>query len=435
MKRVLATACFGLFFVQLDVTIVNVALRSIGGSLGAGTAALQWVVDAYALALASLMLSAGDAADRIGRRRVFVAGLGGFALGSLGCALAPSAGALVAARAVQGVGAAALLPSSLAIVNHAYPEPRARARAIGIWAGVAAVGLAGGPLIGGLLVQSLGWRSVFWLNLPLCVVAVVATLRFVPESRGGARRIDVPGQVLAAAALAALVFALIEGGRLGWGSPAVVSALGVLAVCGTAFVLRELRTAEPLLDLRDFRSPAFSAANAASALMNIGMLGLLFALSLFFQRTQGLSPLAAGVRLLPLFAPFAVLAAAGGRLVGRTGPRLSASAGLATAGVAFLAISPIDGSSGYGSIWWALVLVACGLAAATPALVSAATGALAPERGGIASAVNNTARQAGGAVGVALIGALPSIHASLVASGCALLGGAGVAAGIRFQPR
>jgi DHA2 family methylenomycin A resistance protein-like MFS transporter len=197
-----------------------------------------------------------------------------------------------------------------------------------------------------------------------------------------------------------------------------------------SFVVRERRVAEPMLELRDFRSPTYSAANAASGLMNLGMLGLLFALSLFFQRTQGLSPLDAGLRLLPMFAPFAALATFGGRLVGRAGSRVPASLGLAISGVAFLAISPIGRSTGYGSIWWALVVVAFGLAAATPALVSAATGAVGAERAGIASAVNNTARQAGGAVGVALIGALPSIHASLLASGGALVAGGALASAI-----
>jgi DHA2 family methylenomycin A resistance protein-like MFS transporter len=271
---------------------------------------------------------------------------------------------------------------------------------------------------------------VFWLNLPLCALALAATLAVVPESTGPARRLDAVGQLLATVALAALVFALIEGGRLGWGSPALISALGTFLACGGAFALRERRAHDPLLDPRDFRSATFSAANAASALMNLGMLGLLFALSLFFQRTQGLDPLAAGVRLVPLFAPFAALAVLGGRLAARVGSRLPAALGLALTGAALLAISPLDRGSGYGSLWPGLLLVALGLAAATPALVAAATGALSADRAGIAAAVNNTARQAGGAVGVALIGALPTIHAALIASGCALVTGGAVALAI-----
>ena len=429
-RLVLATACFGLFFVQLDLTVVNVALRPIASTVGGSTAALQWVVDAYALALASLMLSAGDGADRHGRRRLFIAGLALFAAGSLACALAPGAAVLIAARALQGMGAAALLPTSLAIVNHAYPEPGARARAIGVWAGVAGIALAGGPVLGGALVQSFGWRSVFWLNLPLCAVAFAATVAFVPESTGPRRRLDLVGQILGTMCLAALVFTLIEAGRLGWSSPVIVVALVTLGVSASAFMVFEGRGTHPMLNPRDFRSHTFAAANAASALMNFGMLGLLFALSLFFQRTQGLDPLASGVRLVPLFAPFAALAALGGRLVARVGPRLPAAVGLAATGVALLAISPLHGASGYGSVWPGLVTVAVGLAAATPALVVAATGAIAAERAGIASAVNNTARQAGGAVGVAVVGALPRVQMSLIVSACALLAAAALALAI-----
>jgi DHA2 family methylenomycin A resistance protein-like MFS transporter len=432
-RAILLVACFGLFFVQLDVTIVNVALKPIAAGLDTGTAGLQWVVDGYALALSALILSAGDVADLAGRRRVFVAGLAIFGAASAVCALAPGPAVLIGGRALQGVGAAALLPTSLAIVNHAFPDPRERAQAIGAWAGVSALALVSGPVIGGVLVSGLGWRAVFWLNVPLCALAVVLARRTVPESadpRG--RALDLPGQALAIVALTALVFAIIEGRRLGWGSPAIVTAIAVAVAALAAFVRVELHASHPMLDLRYFRSPRFSGANAASGLMNLGVLGWLFAFSLFLQQGQGHSPIATGVRLLPLFAPLALLAPLAGRLASAAGPRLPAAAGLGLTGVAFLALSGTDASTGYGSMWLPLALAGLGLAAATPALVSAATAAIPKERAGIAAGVNNGARQTGGAVGVALIGGIAALHAAVLTAAGVLLAGAAVAgAGLR----
>src|SRR4051794_38538211 len=351
-RLVLVVACFGLFFVQLDVTIVNVALRPIASGLGAGTATLQWVVDGYALVLAALILSAGDLADLAGRRRVFVAGLAVFGGSSAICALAPTTALLICGRALQGAGAAALLPTSLAIVNHAFPEPRERAQAVGAWAGVSALALVTGPVIGGVLVSGLGWRAVFWLNVPLCAAATVLARRIVPESRDPAERsLDVPGQLLAIASLASLVFAVIEGRRLGWDSPAIVCSLAIAVASLAAFVGREKRAPHPMLDLRHFRDAAFRGANAASGLMNLGMLGWLFAFSLFLQRGQGLSPLATGLRLVPAFLPLALLAPLGGRLAAAKGPRIPAAAGLGLSGAAVLSLADVAAHTAYGSMW------------------------------------------------------------------------------------
>jgi MFS transporter, DHA2 family, methylenomycin A resistance protein len=334
---------------------------------------------------------------------------------------------------MQGIGAAALLPTSLAIVNHAYPDPRERAQAIGAWAGVSALALVSGPVIGGALVSGFGWRSVFWLNVPLCAAAIVLARRTVPESadpRG--RGIDVAGQALAVVTLAALVFAIIEGQRRGWGSPSIVGAFVAAAVSLAAFVRVELRAPNPMLDLRYFRNAGFRGANAASGLMNLGMLGWLFTFSLFLQRTQGHSPIATGLRLVPAFLPLALLAPLGGRFTGAAGPRIPAAAGLGLAGVAVMTLAGAGPDTGYGSMWIPFALAGLGLAAATPALVSAATAAVPKERAGIAAGVNNAARQTGGAVGVALIGGIAAIHAAVLVAGGILLAGAAVAgAGLR----
>ena len=432
-RLILLVACFGLFFVQLDVTIVNVALKPIATSLHAGTATLQWVVDGYALVLAALILSAGDLADLAGRRRVFTAGLALFGASSAICALAPTAAVLVCGRALQGAGAAALLPTSLAIVNHAFPEPKERAQAVGIWAGVSALALVTGPVAGGALVSTLGWRAVFWLNVPLCAIAIVLARRVVPESRDPeSRSLDVPGQLLAIAALASLVFAAIEGRRLPAGPIVAALALGLAAAL--AFVGRESRAPHPMLDLRHFRDRAFRGANGASGLMNLGMLGWLFAFSLFLQRTQGHSPLATGLRLVPAFLPLALLAPLGGRLAAAAGARIPAAAGLALSGTAIVSLAGAGPHTPYGSMWIPLALAGLGLAAATPALVSAATAALPRERAGIAAGVNNAARQAGGAIGVALIGSIASIDAAVLTAGAVLLLGAAVAA-VSLSPR
>jgi DHA2 family methylenomycin A resistance protein-like MFS transporter len=438
-RPALAVASAGYFFVLLDVTIVNVALARIGSGLGGSRSELQWVVDAYALVLAAGMLGAGDLADRTGSRRLFLAGLVIFGGASALCAAAPDAGVLIGARAIQGLGAAAILPSSLAIVNQLFPEPDERPKAIGVWAGLGGSALVLGPILGGLLVGPLGWQAIFWLNVPLVVAALVGGILTLPEgSKAKGARPDWAGQALGTAALAALVFALIEGGKGGFESAPAIGGVvvAVVAFCGFVMVERRLSaaaevpgsaadTARPLLDLGWFRRPEFCGANAGAGLMNLGTLGGLFALGLFLQEGEGLSPLEAGLALVPLALPLAALTPFTGRLVGRVGPRLPAGLGLAMSGVGYLGTALVGSSNIDTPIGWAFLAVAgAGMGFAVPGLVAGATEALGPDRAGIASAVNNTSRQVGGAIGVALIGGLSSISTSLIFSGAALvLGG------------
>ncbi|HEX4304613.1 MAG TPA: MFS transporter [Solirubrobacterales bacterium] len=425
----LAVASAGYFFVLLDVTIVNVALARIGSCLGGSRSELQWVVDAYALVLAAGMLGAGDLADRTGSRRLFLAGLAAFGGASALCAAAPSAGVLIGSRAVQGLGAAAILPSSLAIVNQLFPDEEERPKAIGVWAGLGGSALVLGPILGGLLVGPLGWRAIFWLNVPLVVAALVGGLMTLPDgSRAKGARPDWMGQGLGTAALAALVFALIEGGKGGFASEPALGGIGValVAFMGCAAVERRLsmdeRGARPLLDLSWFKRPEFCGANAGAGLMNLGTLGGLFALGLYLQEAEGLSPLEAGLALVPLALPLAALTPFTGRLVGRVGARLPAGIGLVASGVGYLGAGLVGGSHIDTPIGWAFLFGAgAGMGIAVPGLVAGATEALGPDRAGIASAVNNTSRQVGGAIGVALIGGLASISTSLIFSAAALL--------------
>jgi DHA2 family methylenomycin A resistance protein-like MFS transporter len=428
--KALAPACVGYFFVLLDVTIVNVSLANMASDLGTSRDGLQWVVDGYALVLASLMLSAGDIADLIGRRRVFVGGLLVFGGASVVCAMAPSVAVLVGGRALQGLGAAAILPTSLAIINHAFAGSEERTKAIGFWAALGSLALVAGPLAGGVLVDAIDWRAIFWLNVPLVIVALALTLTLVEESSDpGERSIDVRGQFFAVGLLAGLVFFLIEGGRLGWAVPPVVSALVVAVLCAVVFIRTELRRRDPMLELDYFGNPTFSAANAGSGLMNLGTLGALFAFSIYLQQDQGESPLQAGLHILPWTGTLAVVAILGGRIAQRLGPRLPAGLGLALTGACFVAVALLPSQDGAGALL-ALGLAGVGLGVATPALVSAATAAVPAPRAGMAAAVNNTARQAGGAIGVALIGAIGAIQATMAVAGAILLLGGGIGLGL-----
>jgi DHA2 family methylenomycin A resistance protein-like MFS transporter len=421
-RKALIVSSAGYFFVLLDVTIVNVALAKIGGDLGASRSELQWVVDAYALFVAAFMLGAGDLADRLGTRRLFIAGLALFGVASAACAAAPTAAVLIGARVVQGLGAAAILPTSLAVVNQLFPDPEERAPAIGVWAGLGGSALVAGPIVGGLLVGPFGWRAIFALNVPLVLVSLAGAVRLLPSGPTAAgERADLSGQLLGTSALVAAVFALIEGGCAGFGAVPVLGAAAVAVAAAAAFVAAELRRARPLLDVRWFRRAEFSGANAGAGLMNMGTLGALFALSLYLQDQRGLSPLRAGLNLVPLAAPLAALTPFTGKLVARVGPRLPAGLGLLACGAGYLGLAPLGaGIEGPGG--WALELVAgTGMAVAVPGLIAGATEALGPDRAGIASAVNNTSRQVGGAIGVALIGGFATVGDSLAASGAVLL--------------
>jgi DHA2 family methylenomycin A resistance protein-like MFS transporter len=410
---VLLVMCVGYFLVLLDVTIVNVALPHIGAGLDAGVSSLQWVVDGYAIALASLMLAGGSVGDLLGHKRVVLSGLAVFGIGSAGCGLAPSDEVLVAARVVQGIGAALLLPGTLAIVTRAHPG----ARAIGVWAGVGSAALPAGPVLGGALVAGLGWRAVFFLNLPIVAVALPAAAVVVRESREPAgRRLDVAGTALAAALLAALTYALIE--------RSIVA--GAVAVALLAAFVAVERRPDPMLPLGLLRRPAFTVANGAAATMNLCTLGMLFVVTLFLQDVQGRGPLAAGLVLLPLFAPLVVLAPLAGRVIARIGPRWPIVAGLTVAAAGLALLAGASAGTSAAALLAPLLLWGCGLGVLTPAVVSAAMGAVERERAGLASAVNNTARQAGGAIGIAGFGALAAQSGVLAGLHAGALAAAGL---------
>lgn len=406
---VLVVMCVGYFLVLLDVTIVNVALPSIGAGLNARVSTLQWVVDAYALALASLMLPSGTIGDRFGHRRVVLAGLAVFGLGSLACGLAGNAGVLTAARAVQGVGAAMLLPGTLAIISDAFPDKKAQARAIGVWAGIGSLALPAGPLLGGAVIDSVGWRAVFLVNVPVVLAAGAATVFVVLPGRP--RRelsVDGVGAALGVLLLVAATYAVIEAGRSGGCSlPAVVAAVVAVAALVALTSVERRKGDAAMLPPDLMRRPRFAIANLAAGVMNLGTLGTLFVLTLFLQSVQHRSPLGAGVALVSLFAPLAVIAPFAGRLTGKIGARIPAVAGLvlAAAGLALLAWAQ-PGSSYLAVLLPAFLAWGVGLGVLTPALVAAAVSAVPARRSGLASAVNNTARQAGGAIGIAVAGAV-----------------------------
>ncbi|MEV5968538.1 MFS transporter [Streptomyces sp. NPDC051921] len=404
---VLAVCALSMFLVGVDTTIVNVGLPEIGRGLGTGTRGLAWVVDAYTVVLAGLLVVSGALADRFGRRRVFRAGLVVFGLASLACALAPSLGALVAARAVQGIGASMLSPVALAIVVSAMPDPRERARAIGVWAAVFGLSMAAGPVTGGALIAAFGWRSVFWFNVPVVVLALTLVALFVPESRGQrARRLDLPGQLLLTAALGLTVGVLIEGPRLGWGSPAALTGYALAGLAAAGFVAVEQRRPEPLMDLGLFRRPAFTTAVLGATAVFVALNVTLLLTTLHLQHTRGLTPLASGLATLPMALGATVCAPWSGSLVGRYGPRrpLLLAGAFTTAGG--LCLVGLGRDTGMPLLLGAHLLIGIGFGFANAPLTNTAVGGLPPSRAGVAGAITSTARQVGSAVGIALAGAL-----------------------------
>jgi DHA2 family methylenomycin A resistance protein-like MFS transporter len=409
----LAVMCVGMFLVLLDVTIVNVALPSIRRGLHVDPPDLPWVVDGYAVAIASLLLAGGGLGDRLGHGRTVLVGLALFGLASVGCGSAANLGFLVAARAVQGVGAALLLPGSIAVLATAYPDQAERARALGIWAAVSALSLPAGPALGGLLVVAAGWRAVFFVNLPIVAVALVAIHRLVgwtdrTNPAGGehvGQGLDVAGALTAAATLAALVFAVLGAGRSGLSLP-VLAAAAVALLAGAGFVAAERRAADPLLPLRLFRLPVFAGANAVALAMNLVGNGSIFVITLYLQEVQHRDPLRSGLLLLPVFVPLAVLSPVAGRLAARFGPAPPMIAGLLLGAAGAASLVLVTPTSSYLRLLPALVGLGVGMGLLTAPLVAAAISALRTERSGLASGVNNTARQAGTAAGVAIFGAV-----------------------------
>jgi len=403
----LVVTCLGLFMVFLDGSIVNVALPTIQTDLHAQLSDLQWVVDAYTLPFAALMLTAGTLGDRFGRKRLFLFGLVLFVLGSLLCGVAPTLGLLLVGRAVQGTGAAALSPGSLAVLVAAFPEPRQRAQAIGLWAGISGVGLAAGPLVGGVLIQIASWPAIFFVNLPVGVVALALGWPLLAESRNpNAQRIDLPGQLLVIGALVCLILGLIEGSSQGWTSPLILGLFIGAAVLLAAFLLVEARVREPLLPLRLFANRVFSVANVAGLLLGFAMLGTFFFVTQFFQAVQGYTPLEAGLRTLPATMGIFLIAPLAGLLTARLGPRLPIVLGGLLAASGLFLLMGLTPDSSYASIWWNFGLFGIGLGLMLSPLTAAALSATPPIRAGLGSSVSNTSRQVGFSLGIAVLGAV-----------------------------
>jgi EmrB/QacA subfamily drug resistance transporter len=403
----LALSCLGLFMVLLDVTIVNNALPSIQRHLGASLSGLQWIIDAYTLVFASLLLTTGALSDRQGRKRWFLIGLAVFTAGSALCGMAPNLGVLVAARALQAVGGAALSPASLSLLTSAFPDPRERAQAIGLWSGVSGLSLSAGPLIGGALVDGPGWRWVFFVNLPVGVLAFLAALRFVRESvNPRPRRLDPAGQLLGIATLATLVYALIEGGAKGWTSGPILGMFALAALGLAVFLLVEARAREPMIELRLFRTPSFAGANLIAFLTFFALLGFTFFNTLYFQEIRGYSAFGAGLLGLPATLAIVVMAPLAGRLAGVRGPGLPIAFGTAMAGSALLLLRGLQVATHYASIWWIFALFGAGLGLILAPLAEAVVAGMPRSQAGLASGILNTSRQVGGAVGIALLGAV-----------------------------
>ncbi|WP_299563949.1 MFS transporter [uncultured Mycolicibacterium sp.] len=421
---VLLSCCLSLLIVSMDATIVNVALPHIRTDLAAGPAALQWVIDVYTLVLASLLLLAGAAADRFGRRRVFQLGLTVFALGSLACSLAPNVGALIAARLLQGVGGSMLNPVAMSIITQVFTGRVERARAIGVWGGVVGISMAVGPLAGGLLIDAVGWRSVFWINLPICAAAILLTALFVPESRSATvRAVDPVGQLLGVAFLFGTVYVLIEGPGLGWASPVILLVAAGAVAAFAAFVRYEARHPEPFIDLRFFRSIPFTSATVTAVSAFAAWGAFLFMMSLYLQEQRGFSAMRTGLMFLPVAIGALVFSPLSGRLVGRYGSRPSLLIAGPLMAVSAAALSWVGDATPAGVLLAVFAVFGVGFAMVNAPITTAAVSGMPTDRAGAASAVATTSRQIGVSIGVALCGSI---------AGSALAGhGAGFATAAR----
>jgi EmrB/QacA subfamily drug resistance transporter len=404
---VLVICSMSLLIVGLDSTIVNVALPAIHRSLHASLSGLQWTIDAYTLVIASLLMLSGSTADRIGRKRVFMCGLVIFTLGSGLCAAAPTLGLLVAARVLQAIGGSMLNPVAMSIIRNVFEDPRERAQAIGVWGAMVGFSMALGPVLGGGLVDTVGWRAVFLVNLPVGALALALTAIYVPESRAGrARRIDPIGQLLVIVALATLVYAIIEGPDHGWASPEILS-LFVVSIVGFALLaVYELRRRDPLVELRFFRSAPFSGASAIAVCAFAGLGGFLFINTLYLQEVRHLSAFAAGLYTLPIAGVTLVCAPLSGRIVGARGPRLP----LLVAGCALilspLLLTGLEPDTPRGLLFASYALFGIGFGLVNPPITNTAVSGMPPAQAGVAAAIASTSRQVGQTLGIAVIGAV-----------------------------
>jgi MFS transporter, DHA2 family, methylenomycin A resistance protein len=424
---VLATS-LAFVLVQLDVSIINVALVTIGARLHTGVLGLQWVVDAYALAFASLLLSTGAVGDRIGHRRMFLLGFALFTGAAVLCGLAWRTEALIAARVLQGAGAAALVPASLALVSRACgKDERLRAWGIGWWTAAGTAGLAAGPLLGGVMVDALGWRSIFLVNLPIGLAGIWMTRRYVAVAAGVVARFDWFGQGLAMVALLSLTGSVIEARLFGWSSLPIRAAMLLAALAVAGFIAQERRHAHPVLPLGFFRAGAFTGATVVGFLINLTLYGAVFVLGLYFQTAKHWPAWVSGLAFLPLPVVLGVANLVASRIATRIGPAGCMAAGLLLAGCGAAVMSLFDAQTPYGVIVAGLILLPAGIGVAVPVMTASLLGSVPRDRAGVASGTLNAVRQAGGAIGVALLGGMAVHAAFLLAAG--LLSAAAVVAG------
>lgn len=404
---ILLACTLAFIIISLDITVVNVALETLRSAFDTSITGLQWVLNAYTLAFASLLLSTGSLGDRLGQKPVMVAGLALFTVASIFCGLAGSINTLIVARICQGVAAALCVPSSLSLINLTFTDSKARARAIGIWAGTASLALGAGPVIGGLLIAHFGWQSIFLINVPFGLVGIWLTLAYAPDKMpAAARSLDLPGQILGILALAALAAGCVESGAYGWGSPIVVGALAGFVLFGAGFLLVEARTKHPMLPLALFSTPSVSVTSAIGLMLNFGYYGIMFAISVYFQSAKGYGPLDAGMAFLPMTAVLSVVNFASGPLNGRFGSRVLIHVGLGLSLIGYLSLCGIGPDTAYLHILLGLVAVGIGLALSVPAVSVVLMDGVDPAQAGIASGVFNTARQIGGVIGVGVFGSL-----------------------------
>jgi EmrB/QacA subfamily drug resistance transporter len=409
----LAAVAFGLFMIMLDNTVVFVALSAMQKDLHISTSELEWVVNGYALTFAVLMLTGGKLADLLGRRLIFIVGLAIFTIASLACGLAATAAILIGARVVQGVGSALMNPATLSIITATFP-PRQRGTAIGIWVGVSAMALAIGPLVGGLITEHINWSWIFFINVPVGIVAIVVARLVIKESRDTSheQRLDLPGLLVSGVALFALTYALIEANQHGWTSPLILGLFAVAAIGLVGFVLLELRQRLPMLDLSLFRNPTFAGANVVMFLVALAMFGIFFFVSLYMQNVLGYSPTEAGAAFLPMTILIVLLAPMAGRLSDRIGSRWLMGVGLVFVSISLLIESTFGVHSSYWHILPAMLVGGMGMAFAMTPTAAAAMGSVSVDQAGVGSAVLNSMRQVGGSLGIALMGAIvaASIH-------------------------